>query len=152
MKLDKIDKKLINILSKNGRMPLNQLAKEAFLSSPAVSSRMEKLEKAGIITGYQANINYQKLGFDIIAYINLQMTPQQKANFYPFIKNSKSVLECHSITGEFTVLIKVAFMYMPELDAFVNELQQFGRTNTQIVFSTQVEVSGFQIEEFLPQI
>lgn len=149
MKLDKIDKKLINILSKNGRIPLNQLAKEAFLSSPAVSSRMEKLEKAGIITGYQANINHKKLGFDITAFINLQMQPQQKASFYPFIKNNKNVLECHLITGEYTVLIKVAFVNMHELDAFVSEIQQFGRTNTQIVFSTTVEARPLKTEEIL---
>lgn len=147
MKLDKIDKKLINILSKNGRIPLNQLAKEAFLSSPAVSSRMEKLEKAGIITGYQANINHQKLGFDITAFINLQMQPQQKASFYPFIKSNQNVLECHSITGEYTVLIKVAFVNMQELDSFISEIQQFGRTNTQIVFSTSVEARPLKTEE-----
>ena len=55
--LDSIDKKIIDILQKNARTPIKEIAKEVFLSSPAVSARIEKLEKSGIIVGYQAQIN-----------------------------------------------------------------------------------------------
>lgn len=147
MKLDKIDKKLINILGKHGRIPLNQLAKEAFLSSPAVSSRMEKLEKSQVITGYQANINHQKLGFHITAFINLEMQPSLKSSFYPFIKSFKNVLECNCVTGNYSMLIKAAFPSTQELDTFIGQLQQFGHTSTQIVFSTPVEPRSIEIDE-----
>ncbi len=139
MKIDKVDLKLINILGKNGRMPLNHLAREAFLSSPAVSSRMEKLEKNGVITGYQAKINHQKLGYHITAFINLEMDPQLKPKFYPFIQECHNVLECNCVTGSYSMLIKVAFKSTQDLDAFINRLQEFGSTSTQIVFSTPVE-------------
>ena len=61
--LDEIDVKLITLLQKNARYSLKQLAQEVYLSSPAVSARIERLEKMGIITGYHAGVNLQKLGY-----------------------------------------------------------------------------------------
>ena len=69
--LDSIDKKIIEILQANARTPIKDIAAEVFLSSPAVSSRIEKMEKAGIISGYHAQINYLLFGYHIKAFINL---------------------------------------------------------------------------------
>lgn len=69
--LDAIDHKIIDLLQKDARLPVKDIAKEVFLSSPVVSNRIEKLEKAGIITGYHAQINYQAFGYHIKAFINL---------------------------------------------------------------------------------
>ena len=91
--MDKIDLKIIELLQKNARFPLKHLAEEVFLSTPAVSSRIEKLQEAGIITGYTANINPIKLGYNIKAFINLEVSPKQKTDFYPFIKSCPNVLE-----------------------------------------------------------
>ena len=60
--MDKIDKKLITLLQNNARMPLKALAENVFLSSPAVSARIERLEKEEIIEGYEVRINQLKLG------------------------------------------------------------------------------------------
>ena len=83
--MDAIDIKLISLLQKNARVPLKQLAEQVFLSSPATATRIERLEKEGIITGYTAVINHKKLGFPIIAFINLEVKPVQKQDFYPFM-------------------------------------------------------------------
>ena len=131
--------KIIELLQKNARFPLKHLAEEVFLSTPAVSSRIEKLQEAGIITGYTANINPIKLGYNIKAFINLEVSPKQKPDFYPFIKSCPNVLECNCVTGKYSMLIKVAYHTTEELDAFINEIQKFGNTETQIVFSTAVE-------------
>ena len=56
-KLDKVDKKIIQILQKNARTPLKEIAAQVFLSSPSVSARIEKLEHEGVITGYSAKVN-----------------------------------------------------------------------------------------------
>lgn len=137
--MDKIDLKLIDLLQKNARYSLKHLAEEVFLSTPAVSSRILKLEEAGIITGYSAHVDPLKLGFNIKAFINLEMTPKQKQEFYPFIAACPNVLECNCVTGKYSMLIKVAYHTTLELDAFIGELQKFGGTETQIVFSTPVE-------------
>lgn len=146
-KLDKIDRKLINLCQKNARCSLSSLAQQVFLSAPAVSARLERLEKLGIISSYQARINMQKLGYHITAFINLDMEPSQKPTFYPFIAEVPNVLECNCVTGQYSMLIKVAFPSTQELDQFIGRLQQFGKTYTQIVFSTAVGPRGIMLCE-----
>ncbi len=138
-KLDNIDKKIIEILQKNARTPVKEIAKEVFLSSPAVSARIDHLEKSGVITGYHAQLNPEFLGYHIKAFINLEVEPFQKKEFYPFIQDIPNVIECNCVTGEYSMLIEVGFQSTVELDHFINVLQKFGRTKTLIVFSTSVE-------------
>ena len=144
--MDKIDSMLISLLQKNARTPLKVLASKVYLSAPAVSSRIDKLEKQGVILGYNAEIDKQKLGYHITAFINLELSANQKPEFYPFITNCPNVLECNCVTGNYSMLIKVAFMSTQELDNFIGELQRFGKTSTQIVFSTPVPHREIQID------
>lgn len=143
--MDRIDKELITMLQENARTPLKTLAEKVFLSSPAVSARIEKLEKEGIITGYHVSVDQLKLGYHITAYISLEMEPVLKSEFYPFIKACPNVIECNCVTGVYSMLIKVAFPTTMELDTFIGELQTYGRTSTQIVFSTAVEHRGISL-------
>lgn len=143
--MDAIDKKLVALLQQNARMPLKSLGEQVFLSAPAVAARIEKLEKDNIIEGYVAKVNKQKLGYMITAFINLEVEPVQKAEIYPFVQNCPNVLECNCVTGNYSMLIKVAFKNTEELDAFIGRIQEFGKTNTQIVFSTPVETRGIDI-------
>lgn len=113
---------------------------------PPVSARIEHLEKNGLITGYHAQINPVFLGYHIKAFINLEVEPYQKKDFYPFIQSIPNVIECNCVTGDYAMLIEVAFRSTMELDHFINELQQFGRTKTQIVFSTSVEHRDLPVE------
>ena len=69
--MDHIDREILQILQHNARASLKMIAEKTFLSSPAVSARIEKLEKDGIITSYQAQIDPMKLGYHILAFINL---------------------------------------------------------------------------------
>lgn len=144
--MDHIDEHIVSLLQENARMSLKDLAKEVFLSTPAVSARVEKLEKEGIITGYSAKINPLKLGFHITAFINMELEPIQKPEFYPYINSVPNILECNCVTGNYSMLIKVAFPSTIELDQFIGHLQKFGKTQTQIVFSTPVEPRGLNLE------
>ncbi len=143
--MDKIDLKILSLLQQNARMPLKQIAQSVFLSSPAAAARIEHLEKAGVISGYRADINLKKLGFPVIAFINLELRPDQKPEFYPFICSHPNVLECSCVTGHFAMHIKVAFDSTENLDTFIGNLQKFGSTETQIVFSTPQEPRGVDI-------
>lgn len=145
--MDKIDRKLISLLQKNARYSLKQLAEQVFLSSPAVSTRIERLEKEGYIRSYQAEIDEEKMGYHIMAFINLEMTPKLKPAFYPFIDECPNVLECYCVTGIYSILVKVAFPSTQELDGFIGKLQKFGNTQTQIVFSTAVRPRGIRLDE-----
>ena len=143
--MDKIDKKIITLLQQNARMPLKALAENVFLSSPAVSARIERLEKEEIIEGYEV-----KLGYHITAFINLEVAPVQKPDFYPFIKSCPNVVECNCVTGNYSMLLKVMFPSTMELDTFIGQLQKFGRTSTQIVFSTPVAPRGIDVNQEMP--
>lgn len=145
--MDKIDLQILTILQKNARTPLKQLAAEVFLSSPATAARIEKLEKDGVISGYSAIIDHKKLGFPIIAFINLDVLPSQKKDFYPFVNNHPNVLECNCVTGHHSMLIKVCFESTENLDTFIGQLQTFGITETQIVFSTAKQQTGVNLKK-----
>ena len=138
-KMDATDIKILEILQENARTSLKEIADHVFLSSTAVSTRIENLEKDGIITGYHAKIDPIALGYYTKAFINLELEPIQKKDFYPFIESCKQVVECNCVTGDYSMLIEVVFKTTVERDGFIGELQKFGKTKTQIVFSTSVE-------------
>lgn len=137
--LDMIDKKILKMLQRNARIPLKEIAAQVFLSSPAVSARIERLEKKGYIVGYHAQVNPLALGYHIKAFINLEVEPVRKKEFYPYIEKCPQVVECNCVTGDYSMLLEVLFPSTMELDTFIGELQEYGRTKTLIVFSTSVE-------------
>lgn len=144
--MDDIDREILKILQKNARASLKSIAENTFLSSPAVSSRIEKLEREGIILSYQAQLDPIKLGYHIIAFINLNVMPEDKPKFYAYIRQINNVLECSCVTGDFSMLLKVAFNSTKDLDVFVEQLQTYGKTSTQIVFSTHVGPRGVAVD------
>ena len=74
--MDNIDRKIIHLLQSNARTPLKYLANKVFLSSPAVSARIERLEKAGIITGYHASVDHEALGYHITCLLYTSPSPR----------------------------------------------------------------------------
>ena len=144
--MDNIDKQILSMLQKNARTPLKVLAEKVYLSSPAVSSRIKQLENDGVITGYRAELDPAKLGCFITAFINIAMDGAKRKEFYEFAEKCPNVLECNFITGDYSMLLKVAFPTTLELDVFVGELQKFGKTQTTIVFSTPIKNRGISIE------
>jgi hypothetical protein len=106
--MDNIDKKILHLLQENARYPLKHLASKVFLSSPAVSARIERLEKSGIISGYHASVAPVSLGYHITAFINMALDPKRKPEFYPFIQACPNVLECNCVTGAYSMLINAS--------------------------------------------
>ena len=105
------------------------------------------MEKDGVISGYHALVDPIKLGYHIVAFINLNVVPEDKPKFYDYAREIPNVLECSCVTGEYSMLMKVAFQSTMELDIFIGQLQKFGKTSTQIVFSTHVGPRGVDVDE-----
>ncbi len=97
--LDHIDYEILNMLQDNARIPLKEIAAKVYLSSPAVSARIDNLVNKGYIEGFHAQVNPQVMGYHIKAFINLEVSPQDKKKFYPYIKECKNVVECNCVTG-----------------------------------------------------
>ncbi|MBE5995812.1 MAG: Lrp/AsnC family transcriptional regulator [Lachnospiraceae bacterium] len=136
--LDKTDRKILRILQKNARASIKEIASQLYMSSPAISARIAKLEESGVITGYHAQIDPAVLGYSIKAFINLEVDPKQKSEFYSFAEGVENVVECSYVTGEYSMLIEALFEGTEQLDHFVNRLQAFGHTKTLIAFSTAI--------------
>ena len=131
--LDNIDKSIIRILQENARTPVKDIAKEVFLSSPAVSARIERLEKRGILTGYHATVNPMLFGYHIKAFINLEVEPAQKKEFYPFIDRIPNVIECNCVTGDTITFNTNCILYFCGAPRCARELMNFAIPSTPIV-------------------
>ena len=95
---------------------------------------------------YHASVDHEALGYHITAFIHMALDPKQKPTFYPFVEACPNVLECNCVTGAHSMLMKVCFPNTMDLDSFIGQLQRFGSTETQIVFSTPVPTRGVVID------
>lgn len=146
--MDKIDRQIINMLQENARVSLKELSAACYISSPAIAARINKLEKSGIITGFHTSVNLEKLDYHVKAFVQLQLEPRQKKEFYPYIAQVPNIIECNCVTGDFSEVMEVVFPSTSDLDDFINEIQQrFGKTSTQIVFSTSVDHRGVKLPQ-----
>ena len=102
--MDKVDEKILQMLQENARIPVKEIAKEVFLSSPAVSARIDRLSQSGLIKGYHMTIDRAKLGYDVTAFISLEMEPSQKTDFYPFIRECPNVCVIATIDNNFSII------------------------------------------------
>lgn len=145
--MDKIDRQIINILQKNARASLKEMSEACYISSPAIAARINKLEKNGVITGFHTDVDLEKLDYHVKAFIQLQLEPNQKKEFYPYVQSIPNVIECNCVTGDYSEVMEVVFPSTADLDDFINTIQsRFGKTSTQIVFSTSVNHRGVTLQ------
>jgi Lrp/AsnC family leucine-responsive transcriptional regulator len=142
-KLDEIDLRLLELLQRHGRTSQHDLAQAVGLSSPAVGERVRKLEERGIIRGYTVVLDPRKVGRDVTAFIFVGMSG---SGFYPaFLERVAAhpeVLECHSITGQGSHVLKVRTESTSTLERLLAEIQAWPGvqwTTTSIVLSTMKE-------------
>src|SRR5581483_2047530 len=108
VELDQTDRQILGLLQEDCRAPLARLGESVDLSAPAVLERIKKLEAAGIITGYRAILDARRLGLDITAFIGVIIGhPSVIGTFEQQVVALDDVLECHHVTGEYTLLLKV---------------------------------------------
>src|SRR3954452_14109340 len=105
---DEIDRKIINELQNDARLSYAELGRRVGLTTPALIERVRKLEDAGIITGYRAEIDPAKIGFPIIAFIRMSITGVDYGHIIDVAEVSNEILECHRGTGGDSFIMKVA--------------------------------------------
>lgn len=141
---DEKDLHILSLLQKNSRITAQEIGSEIQLSSPAVADRIKKLSDVGIIEQFTARLNSKKLGFDLLAFIALVSSSSD--HYEDIINNSikhPSVMECHSITGEGSHLLKVRITNSSALEKLLQEIQGWPgviRTHTSLVMTTYKEV------------
>src|SRR3989449_10693014 len=125
------------------RPSLARIGERVGLSAPAVLERIKKLEAAGIITGYRALLDARRLGLDITAFIGVIIThPKLIGDFERAVVALDDVLECHHVTGEYTLLLKVKTENTSSLERLISQIRSLdgvSRTETMVVLSTHTE-------------
>lgn len=143
--MDEKDKEILNILQVNGRMTASEISDRIDLSIPTVAERIRKLTEYGFLQEFRAIAGAKKVGYDVTAYILLDMS--SASDYDDVVKRSKKnseVLECHSITGEGSHILKIRTKNTSSLELLLRDIQSWPgvrRTRTMIVMSTIKETT-----------
>ncbi len=147
--LDDTGWQILQALQNDARLSFAELGRRVGLSPPAVAERVRRMEEAGIIWGYRAEVNPEKVGLPLTALIGLTTTPQQYPQVIALINNLPEVLECHHVTGSSSFSIKAIASSVSHLELLIEQLSRYGSTATSIVLSTIKSSQVIQRTEFL---
>ncbi len=143
LKLDQIDRKVLDILQSNAKITNAQLSKEIGLSPAPTLERVKKLEQSGIIQSYHAQLNRERVGLTVTTFIQVTLTGHRKEvtdTFVEKIYEIPEIIECHHITGSGDFLLKVISKdissYQKLLLEKINEIEQVANTQTMVILST----------------
>jgi len=136
--LDEVNLRLLAELSANPRLTRSELARRIGLSAPAVTERVQRLERAGVIIGYRLDLDPATLGLPVTAFARIRPSPGQLPKVAEVAARLPQISECHRITGEDCFIVKVHAAAIDELEATLDEFLLYGTTTTSIVVSTPV--------------
>jgi len=143
--LDDIDRHILTLLQEDCRTAYARLGEQVGLSAPAVLERIKKLEAAGVVVGYHAALDARAVGLDVTAFIGvITDSPDSLARFEEQVLALDDVLECHHVTGEYTLLLKVKTASTSSLERLISRIRALdgvARTETTVVLSTLSERS-----------
>lgn len=143
MEFDPTDRRILQILREDGRASHAAIAKQVQLSAPAVGERIRKLEQAGVIRGFRADIDPRALDLDVAAYVWIAPQPRKPASeLVSRLAAMPEIERLHSVAGPYSYLLLVRVSSTGELDRFLDRLfmlEGVERTETTMVLSTAVD-------------
>src|SRR5712692_6917469 len=128
--LDDTGWQLLHELQQNARLSYSELGQRVGLSSPAVAERVRRMEDAGIITGYHAEVNTAKVGFPITAIIRLTGYGETCSRLNTVVSEFPEVLESYRVTGSDWVIMKIIATSVEHLEAFLDRMSTHGQSTT----------------------
>ena len=138
-RLDDTGWRILDLLQDNARMPFSELGRRVGLSAPAVAERVRRMEDAGLITGYHADVALEKLGFPIVALIRVAAPEEKCRRLKTLVQGLAEVLECHHVTGADAYVLKVVAASMKHLESVIEAIARHGGTPaTAVVLSSPV--------------
>jgi Lrp/AsnC family leucine-responsive transcriptional regulator len=136
--LDAIDRSILTELQTDARISNAELGRRVGLSAPAVSDRVVRLERTGVITGYHAHVEPKALGYPIGAVVRIRPAAQQLRKIPEVARETPQVVACHRITGEDCFLLELHLRAIDDLEEILDRFVLFGQTTTSIVHSSPV--------------
>jgi Lrp/AsnC family transcriptional regulator, leucine-responsive regulatory protein len=137
-KMDATDRKIVGELTENARISFAELGRRVNLSSPSVVERVRRLERAGVIAGYRAEIDPRALGYQLTAIVRVKPAPGQLARIPELAADIPEVGECHRITGEDCFYLKVHLRSIDELSELLDRFLAYGETTTSLINASPI--------------
>jgi Lrp/AsnC family leucine-responsive transcriptional regulator len=140
-KLDEKSRAILGALQRNARLTYQQIAKQVGLSASAVHDRVRKMEKAGVIKGYRAEVDLESVGLPITAIVSLSLSPDSPTEIPAKIAEFDLVESCYSVAGDNSYALLVRAPSTKALEELVDALRAKLEvtTRTTIVLSTPFE-------------
>ncbi|MFC9734908.1 Lrp/AsnC family transcriptional regulator [Streptomyces roseolus] len=133
---DATDWRILDALQAQGRASYADLARAVSMSPSAVTERVRRLEDAGVITGYTAVVDHERLGLPILAFVRLRYPTGNYKPFHDLVAVTPEVLEAHHVTGDDCFVIKVAARSMRHLEEISGKIGTLGSVTTSVVYSS----------------
>lgn len=134
--MDSQDWQLLSLLQRDGRMSISDIANQLGRSRSNISERIEKLKDSGILQNISADINEEKLGFGISAFVRIQAGSSKHRKIINGLCELAEVAECHVLTGAELVIVRVVAKNMSHLRDIVDNMTCYGETHTDVIFSS----------------
>jgi Lrp/AsnC family leucine-responsive transcriptional regulator len=141
--LDATDLAILDLLQRSCKQPLAEIGKQVGLTASSVVERIKKLEDAGVVRGYVALVDARAVGKDVTAFIGVSIShPRAFESFEKEVERAADVLECHHVTGQHTLMMKVKTESTETLEQLIDQIRRIEgvtRTETMVVLSTHTE-------------
>jgi DNA-binding Lrp family transcriptional regulator len=139
--LDDLDRRLLHALAEHPRAGVMELARQLEVARGTVQARMEKLQQRGVVTGYGPDIDLRAIGFDVVAFVTLEIAQGALESVVAHLETIPEVLEVHTTTGPGDLLCRVAAPTNADLQPLIGRMLASGgiaRTTTQIALTEQI--------------
>ncbi|MDC8006216.1 Lrp/AsnC family transcriptional regulator [Aureisphaera galaxeae] len=135
MKIDSLNWQILSCLQQNARQSNAEIGRKVGISSPAVAERIRKMEDAGLIQGYYADVSPFESGYQLKAIVTLRAFMGKLKPFLAKVKTYDEVINCYRVTGNENIVMEVILKNQKHLEIFIDQLITYGECKTQIVLS-----------------
>lgn len=146
-RLDEVNRRLLRELDAEPRITMSALARRVGMSAPAVTERVQRLERAGVITGYRTQISPAALGLPVTAFVRIRPAARQLPKIADLAAAIPEISECYRISGEDCFLIKIHAAAIEDLETSLDRFLNYGQTISSIVVSTPVPPRSLPIPD-----
>lgn len=134
--LDRLDWQLLEHLQRDGRITVAELSRRVNLGPTATADRIRRLGDLGVIAGFRAEIDLDRIGYTVVAFIRLAYPSGNYRALHAELDRTQELLECHHVTGDDCFLLKVAARSMRHLEEIAGRLATLGSVTTSVVYSS----------------
>lgn len=146
--MDKLDKKIVSVIQQNARIPISEIAREAKKAPTVIFERLKKLERNGIIKGYNAIIDDKALNRNFVSFVFIKTQLKESDAVGEAIKNIPGVQDIYEVAGEYTYLVKIRTAGPQELSEMLSS--KFGNIHGITSTVTTVALRVFKEDPTIP--